>query len=116
MSAEYVTQDLHHFGIVAGVCEKIDLIGQIDVRITDTGRKVTVGEAVQAMVLIGEGIEASDLNSDSLGKALDRLHEAGITELFASISVHALRCYGVDVGFAHLDTTAMSLQGKYDFE
>ena len=40
----------------------------------------------------------------------------GITELFASISFHALRCYGIDVRFAHLDTTAMSLQGDYDFE
>jgi len=141
MSAQYLTQDLHHFGIVAGVCEKIDLIGQIDARITDTGRKVSVGQAVQAMVLnglgltgramyltpefyeskpvdllIGEGIEASDLNSDSLGKALDHLHEAGITELFASLSVHALRRYGIDVRFAHLDTTALSLQGDYDVE
>lgn len=141
MSTAYLTQDLHHFGIVAGVCEKIDLIGQIDARITDTGRKVSVGQAVQAMVLnglgltgralyltpefyesksvdllIGEGIEASDLNSDSLGKALDYLHDAGITELFASISFHALRCYGIDVRFAHLDSTAMSLQGEYDFK
>ena len=141
MSAQYMTQDLHHFGIVAGVCEKIDLINQIDARMTDTGRKVSVGQAVQAMVLnglgltgramyltpefyeskpvdllIGEGIEASDLNSDSLGKALDHLHEAGITELFASISVHALRRYGIAVRFAHLDTTALSLQGEYDFD
>lgn len=141
MSAQYLTQDLHHFGIVAGVCEKIDLIGQIDARISDTDRKVSVGQAVQAMVLnglgltgramyltpefyeskpvdllIGEGIEARDLNSDSLGKALDYLHEAGITELFATISVHALRRYGIDVRFAHLDTTALSLQGEYNFE
>jgi transposase len=126
---------------VAGICEKIDLIGQIDARIPDTERKVSVGQAVQAMVLnglgltgramyltpefyeskpldllIGEGIEASDLNSDSLGKALDHLHEAGITELFASISVHALRRYGIDVRFAHMDTTALSLQGEYNFE
>ena len=141
MPTQYVTQDLHHLGIVAGVCEKIDLIEQIDARIIDRGRKVSVGQAVQAMVLnglgltgramyltpefyeskpvdllIGEGIEASDLNSDSLGKALDHLHEAGITELFASISVHALRCYGIEVRFAHLDTTAFSLQGEYDVE
>ncbi len=141
MSAQYLTQDLHHFGIVVGVCEKIDLIGQIDARITDTGRKVSVGQAVQAMVLnglgltgratyltpefyeskpvdllIGEGIEASDLNGDSLGKALDRLHEVGITELFATISVHALRSYGIEVRFAHLDTTAMSLHGDYEME
>jgi hypothetical protein len=56
MSTAYTTQDLHHFGIVAGVCEKIDLIGQIDARITDTGHKVTVGQAVQAMVLTGRAI------------------------------------------------------------
>jgi transposase len=139
MCTTYLTQDLHHLGIVAGVCEKINLIGQIDARITDTGRKVSVGQAVQAMVLnglgfsgratyltpefyaskpvdllIGEGLEAGDLNSDSLGKALDCLHEAGITELFAAVSVHALREYGIDVRFAHLDTTAFSLQGEYD--
>jgi len=139
MSSTYLTQDLHHLGIIAGVCKKINLIGQIDARITDTGRKVSVGQAVQAMVLnglgftgratyltpefyeskpvdllIGEGLEAGDLNSDSLGKALDYLHEAGITELFAAISVHALRTYGIDVRFAHLDTTAFSLQGEYE--
>jgi transposase len=141
MSTAYLTQDLHHFGIVAGVCEQIDLIGQIDERMPDTGRKVSVGQAVQAMVLnglgltgramyltpefyeskpvdllIGEGIEARDLNSDSLGKALDYLHEDGITELYAAISYHALRCYGIAVRFTHLDTTAMSLQGEYDVE
>lgn len=67
-------------------------------------------------LLIGEGIEASDLNSDSLGKALDRLYETGITELFAAVSVHALRVFGIGVRFAHLDTTALSLQGAYEVD
>lgn len=141
MSSEYSTQTLDHLGIVAGVCEQIDLIGQIDARVAETGRKVSVGQAVQAMVLnglglvgralyltpefyetkpvdllIGEGIEAADLNSDSLGKALDYLYETGITELFASISVHALRVFGIEVRFAHLDTTALSLQGAYEVD
>jgi len=40
----------------------------------------------------------------------------GITELFASISVHALRVFGIAVRFAHLDTTAFSLQGAYEHE
>lgn len=100
MSNQYSTQDLDHLGIVAGVCQQIGLIEQIDDRVPDTGRKVSVGQAVQAMVLnglgfvgrvlyltpefyqtkpldllIGEGIEADELNSDSLGKALDQLHE-----------------------------------------
>jgi hypothetical protein len=65
-------------------------------------------------LLIGEGIEAADLNEDSVGKALDYGYEAGITELFASVSAHALRQFGIQVRFAHLDTTAFSLEGAYE--
>jgi transposase len=139
MSNQYSTQDLDHLGIVAGVCQQIGLIEQINARVPDTGRKVSVGQAVQAMVLnglgfvgralyltpefyrtkpldllIGEGIKVDDLNSDSLGKALDQLYETGITEIFAAVSAHALRQYGIAVKFAHLDTTAFSLQGEYE--
>ena len=139
MSHPYSSQTLDHLGIVAGVCQQIGLIEQIDARVTDTGRTVTVGQAVQAMVLnglgfvgrplyltpqfyrtkpldllIGEGIEADDLNGDSLGKALDHLYQAGMTEIFAAVSAHALRVYGLAVRFAHLDTTAFSLEGAYE--
>ncbi len=139
MSDQYSTHDLDHLGIVAGVCQHIGLIEQIDARVPTTGRKVSVGQAVQAMVLnglgfvgralyltpefyrtkpldllIGAGIEANDLNSDSLGKALDQLYAAGITEIFAAVSTHALQQYSIAVKFAHLDTTAFSLQGEYE--
>jgi len=138
MSDTFSTQDLDHLGIVAGVCQQIDLIEQIDQIVPDTGRKVSVGQAVQAMVLnglgfvgralyltpefyrtkpvdllIGKGIEADDLNSDSLGKALDYLYAAGITEVFAKVSAHALTRYGIQVRYAHGDTTAFSLHGEY---
>jgi transposase len=141
MSEVYSTKNLDHLGIVAGVCQHIDLIGQIDARVADSGRKVSVGQAVQAMVLnglgfvgralyltpefyrskpvdllVGEGIEADDLNSDSLSKALDYLYETGVTELFAAVSAHALRSYGIVVEFAHADTTAFSLHGEYEFD
>lgn len=137
MSDTFITQNLDHLGIVAGVCQQIELIEQIDQLVPDAGRKVSVGQ-VQAMVLnglgfvgrplyltpefyrtkpvdllIGDGIEADDLNSDSLGKALDYLHEAGITEVFAKVSAHALKQYGIEVRFAHGDTTAFSLHGDY---
>jgi hypothetical protein len=83
------TKRLDHFGIVAGICQQIDLIGQIDAQVGAMDRKVSVGQAVQAMVLnalgfvgrplyltpefyankpidrlIGEGIEAADLNDE----------------------------------------------------
>jgi len=47
----YATQRLDHLGIVAGICREIDLAGQIDRRVGPTDRQVSVGEAVQAMVL-----------------------------------------------------------------
>lgn len=141
MKNDYRTQRLDHLGIVAGICEEIDLIGQIDARVPDTGRTVSVGQAVQAMVLnglgfvnrplylmpefyankpverlIGAGIQAEALNGDSLGRALDHLYAAGVTELFAAVSAHALQVMGIDTRFAHLDTTAFSVEGAYEVE
>ncbi len=49
------TQRIDHLGIVAGICQEIDLIGQIDEQVGDKGRKVSVGQAIQAMVLNGLG-------------------------------------------------------------
>jgi transposase len=55
VSSKYSIQTLDHLGIVAGVCEQIGLIEQIDARVPETGRTVSVGQAVQAMVLNGLG-------------------------------------------------------------
>jgi transposase len=96
----YSTQALDHLGIVAGTCRQIGLIEQIDKYVGTTERKVSVGEAVQAMVinalgfvgralyltpeffnnkpveiLIREGLTAEDFNDDSLGRALDMLYQ-----------------------------------------
>src|SRR5574337_48160 len=53
--SEISTQQLDHLGIVAGMCQQIDLIGQIDRIVGPNGRKVSVGQAIQAMVLNGLG-------------------------------------------------------------
>ena len=134
----YSTQSLDHLGIVAGICRQIGLIDQIDAYVGATGRKVSVGEAVQAMVLnalgfvgralyltpeffdnkpidllIREGLTAEDFNDDSLGRALDMLYQAGITEAFAFVSSHALHVFGIEHDFVHLDNTSFSLEGDY---
>lgn len=133
------TQRLDHLGIVAGMCREVELIQQIDRKVGATDRKVSVGESVQAMVLnalgftsralyltpayfankpvgllIREGLTAEDFNDDSLGRALDRLYETGVTEVFASVASHALDIMGIDQQFYHLDTTTFSLQGAYE--
>jgi len=115
----YFTQRLDHLGIVAGTCQRIGLIGQIDAQVGPTERAVTVGEAVQSMVLnalgfgsralyltpdffrnkpidllIRPGLAASHFNDDSLGDALDRLYDAGVTECCVAIPMARRRGAG----------------------
>src|ERR1051326_829586 len=142
MSAgEISTQQIDHLGIVAGICQQIDLIGKIDEMVGDSGRKVSVGQAIQAMVLnglgfvnrplyltpefyankpvealIGAGIRAEDLNDDCLGRALDVVYEVGVTEIFVQVASHALWVMRIVPHFAHVDTSAFSLQGAYEGE
>ena len=49
--AEYKQKLLQHHGIVAGICNEIGLIDCIDREIIKPKRKVTVGQAVQSMIL-----------------------------------------------------------------
>ncbi len=55
------TQRLDHLGIVAGVCQEIELIQRIDVQVGLSRRHVSVGEAVQAMVLNALGFTSRAL-------------------------------------------------------
>lgn len=134
----YSTQSLDHLGIVSGICQQMGLIEQIDAYVGVRGRKVSVGEAVQAMVLnalgfvgrplyltpeffsnkpvdllIREGLTSEDFNDDSLGRGLDILYEAGITEVFAHVASHALDVFGIEHNFVHLDNSSFSLEGDY---
>ena len=139
MADGYTTQRLDHLGIVAGICQEIGLAEQIDRIVGPTGRQVSVGNAVQAMVLnalgftgrplyltpeffankpvdrlLRPGLTAEMLNDDSLGRALDILHEKGETEIFAQVASYALRVYNILHRFIHLDTTSLSVEGEYD--
>lgn len=137
---EYDSKRLDHLGIVAGICQEIGLVKTIDEMLpTPSGRKVSCGQATLAMVLNGlgftgralylmpeymenkpvellidEALVASDFNDDTLGRALDELFQAGITELFAQVAQNAVATYQLDVAFAHTDTSSFSLSGQYE--
>lgn len=134
--AERSSKLIRHGGIVAGMRNEVRLSGLIDARIPKEKRTVSIGQSVQAMivnalglsgravyltkryyvnrpveVLIGAGIQASQLNDASLGTALDTIYEYGITELFFQVASIILRQQGIETRFAHLDSTTFSLHG-----
>ena len=97
-------ENLDHLGIVTGLIDEIGIVELLNEMLgTDPREKVSIGIAVKAMLLnglgfvsaplylfeqffrgkateklLGEGIKAENLNDDRLGKALDKLYEAGI--------------------------------------
>jgi transposase len=141
MSAKptYETQRIDHLGIVAGICQEISLIEKVDAQVKSSERKVSCGQGTQAMILnalgfvgralylmpdylynkpvdllIDPNLTAEDFNDDTLGRCLDDLYTAGVTEVFYQIASHALQVYDIRSRFVHLDSSSFHLHGAYD--
>lgn len=137
----YETQRIDHLGIVAGICNEIGLIEEIDQQVGASEQKVSCGQGVQAMVLnalgfssralylmpdflhnkpvdllIGAELSAEDFNDDSLGRSLETLYAKGVTEVFAKVAERALRVYQIEHRFVHLDSSSFHLHGQYEIE
>jgi transposase len=143
MSTEqcFETKRIDHLGIVVGIRHEIGLIDKINQAVGSSERRVSCGAAVQAMVLNALGftsralylmpqylhnkpidlliepdLEAEDFNDDTLGRSLDQLFEAGVTEIFAQVAQQALGRYGIEHRFYHLDSSSFHLHGQYSVE
>jgi transposase len=137
----YRTEILDHLGLVAGMYDELGIGDGLDrmTQQTPETRFVTVGPAVKAMVLNGlgfvnqqrylvpmffqnnptqrlvaPGIEAQHLHEDTLGRALDTLYAAGVTELYRLIAVTAAHRLGLPPTFAHLESTSFHVDGRYN--
>src|SRR6266699_1421259 len=137
----YRTLVLDHLGLVAGMFEELGITEVIDKATQQDPemRIVTAGHAVKAMVLnglgfvnqqlylvphffqnkpisrlIAQGIQASHLNDDTLGRALDTLYDVGVTELYSLIAATAAPRLGLAPRFAHLDSTSFHVDGRYN--
>lgn len=135
----YETQRIDHLGIVAGICQEISLIEKIDAQVKASDRKVSCGRGTQAMILnalgfvgralylmpdylhnkpvdllIDPDLSADDFNDDALGRCLDDLYAAGVTEVFYQVASHALHVYSIRSRFKHLDSSSFHLHGAYD--
>jgi transposase len=136
----YRTQVLDHLGLVAGMFAELGITEVIDkaTRQDPAMRIVTAGHAVKAMVLnglgfvnqqlylvphffhnkplsrlIAPGIQASHLNEDTLGRALDTLYAYGVPELYSLIAATATKRLGLAPTCTHLDSTSFHVDGRY---
>lgn len=71
--------------------------------------KFFVGKATEH--LLGEGIRPEHLNDDRLGRVLDKLYEAGLTEVFVTVALCAARKFGVKMDSLHLDSSSFHVDG-----
>ena len=134
-------QEMHYYGVVSGISEKINLVSEIN-RMTqsDPQKTVSVGQCVLAMMLngmgltmskplylvedffrtkpiellIGKGIKPDDLNDDVLGRALDAISKYGSSEIFSTIALNAARIYKLSTKFFHGDTANVQVYGDYE--
>jgi transposase len=137
----YRTQVLDHLGLVAGMFDELGIGDVIDqaTHQNPAMRDLTVGAAVKAMVLNGLGcinqaldlvprffqhkptsrlialrVTPEQLNDDALGRALDTLYAAGVTELYSLIAATAAQRLGLAPRLAHLDSTSFHVDGRYN--
>lgn len=132
-------QDIDHLGIVAGIVDEIGLVEEIDRLLgVHPQERVSCGQAVKAMILnglgfvsaplylfeefflgkatehlIGAGIEPEHLNDDRLGRVLDKLFEADLTEIFVIVAMRAASRFEVSPKSVHLDATSLHVHGQY---
>ena len=137
----YTSKTLDHLGLIAGIMREIDLAGLIDESCPGNSpdQVVSNGKALEAMILnglgfvnkrlylipnffedkpldllLGQGIEASHLNDDRLGRALDTYYATGVTALFAKLSRRMFKVLDMKPSRGHLDTTTLSVYGRYN--
>ncbi len=135
-------QDIDHLGIVAGIVDDAGLVEEIDRRLGGHPQEhVSCGQAVKAMILnglgflsaplylfgeffsgkatehlIAPGVRPDHLNDDRLGRVLDKLFEADLTELFVGVASKAAKRFGLpeEPRSVHLDSTSFHLHGRYE--
>lgn len=64
-------------------------------------------------LLLGQGITPADLGDDALGRALDKLAQAGAAAVFSAVAARTYAVEGIRPTGMHFDTTSRSLYGAY---
>lgn len=137
----YASHPLDHHGLVAGMVDELGLVEKIDTLILQDleQRRVSVGMAVKAMILmglgfpqralyltpqffankpverlLGAGLAADHLNDDALGRALDALYAYGVEPFYYLLAVGVVKQLGLSCAGGHLDATRFHVDGAYN--
>jgi transposase len=121
--------------------DELGLVGKINALIHQDleQRRVSVGTAVKAMILmgfgftqralyltpqffadkpverlLGAGLAADHLNDDALGRALDAIHAYGVESFYYLLAVGVVKQLGLSCAGGHLDATSFHVDGKYN--
>jgi transposase len=130
-------QNLNHLGIIAGIIDEIGIVDIINEQLgIQPQEKLNSGIIVKSINLnamgfvsrplylfpqffndkatehlFGEGIIPEDFNDDKIARVMEKLYQFGLTKIFLLIALTALKKYGIDNKYSHLDSRSISLQG-----
>ena len=109
----YRSKRLDHLGLVSGMIDELDLVNNLNNLLETDGieRQLSLGLVIKALILnglgfaqrtlymvssfysdkpiellLGEGVEAGQLNDTVLGRCLDAIYAFGCTELYANLA------------------------------
>ena len=132
-------EHLGYLGLLSSTLHEYGVMSKITSQLGDSCGKVSYGQRVGAMVLnglgfcnralyltphffhdkplsllLGSDICSSDLNDDALGRCLDKISSYGVTKWYSELAFHVLQSADMLSGYAHLDSTTLSLYGSYE--
>lgn len=140
---ELQTVNMDHHGIVASICQDLNIAERIDGRLkkSDPRRIVSPGTGAVAMILnglgftnrriylspqyfkskpvrelLGQDISAEHLDDHALGKSLDDIAAYGSSKLFGELAFEIALEHDLLGSNVHLDTTSLSVHGEYEAE
>lgn len=138
---QHQIKNLNHLGLVAAMCQELKIAEYFDACITNDpdARNVTPGQAVVAMIinglgftgqtlymfpeffedkpvdrLIGEGIQAEHLNDKVLGRVLDDLYNADVSNLYLNLAIKVVNHLKLPCKTLNLDGTSFHTDGVYN--
>ena len=133
---------LDHHGTVAGIIDDLGIVEIIDQHIEkDEQELISAGIAIKGMILnalgftnrpltltpqffenlpmehlFGKDIKPEYFNRHKLGRTLDQIFKNGSTTLFSKLAHNAITIEAVNTKTQSLDTTSLSVTGKYNIE